>query len=150
MNSSTVFTSIECVTLISDDDTESSEAPAAKVVKDGAPGHIRRPSSIIGTDDGDGRRVSRRKKNKVEYFEISKTGETPAGGVPSGDPTKGTLNAGVQPETRSRKSDQRPSTPTHPTRDPIDPITYKEILTGLEGAAFQSRLPCDKMVSKIF
>lgn len=152
MNSSNVFTSIECVTLISDEsDTESSEAPAAKVVKsvvdkDGSVGHIRRPSSI-GIDDGDGRRVSRRKKTKVEYFEISKTGETPVIGVPTADPTKGTLPAGVQPETRSRKSEHRSSTPTHPTRDPIDPITFKEILTGLEGAAFQSRLPCDKMTS---
>lgn len=152
MNSTNTFTSDECVTLISDEsDTESSEAPAVKVVKttgdkDGAPG-IRVPS-IIGMDDGDGRRVSRRKKTKVEYFEISKTGETPASGVPTDvQSSKATLPAGVQPETRSRKSEHRPSTPTHPTREPIDPITFKEILTGLEGAAFQSRLPCDKMTS---
>lgn len=28
-----------------------------------------------------------------------------------------------------------------------EPIPYKEILTGIEGAAFQSRLPCDEMTS---
>lgn len=146
MNPSNIVTSIECVTLISDESDTESEAPAAKVVKDGVPGHIRRPSSI-GIDDGDGRRVSRRKKTKVEYFEISKTGEAPASGPNVDQPNKATLTAGVQPETRSRKSEHRPSTPTHPTREPIDPITFKEILTGLEGAAFQSRLPCEKMTS---
>lgn len=149
MNPASIFTSIECVTLISDEsDTESSEAPATKIMKsvidkDGATGHIRRPSSI-GMDDVEGRRVSRRKKTKVEYFEISKTtGEAPASGIPSADSGA----AGVQPETRSRKSEPRPSTPIHPAREPIDPVTFKEILTGLEGAAFQSRLPCDKMTS---
>lgn len=170
---SNIITSIECVTLISDEsDTESSEAqPASKIliksrISDGvsATGNLsfnRISSSGGGQVDSEGRRVSRRKKTKVEYFEISKGGDTPS--TAAGQNANTTVIDGsnnnskvattsahpdIRSETRSRKD--RPTTPSVNAtggKDPADPLPYKEILTGLEGAAFQSRLPFEKMTS---
>lgn len=173
-----IFTTIDCVTLISDEsDTESSAEPhhqqPTKFIKSIESGgkDSGRTISASAADDGDGRRVSRRKKTKVEYFEINKSGDPPNTTINGGNnlnnnngdatvttTTKSSLTSiggaggGGQPETRSRKSD-RPSTPINQPMgrsgapEQVDPIPYKEILTGLDGAAFQSRLPCEKMTS---
>lgn len=114
-------------------------------------------------DDSDGRRVSRRRKPKAEIGDTVKIGETTkAGGVGSGnhigeqinDGSKTNVNSQIatsipytdkkfsnnenRAETRSRKRERSPS-PQNVDAKEIDPIPYKEILSGLEGAAFQSR-----------
>lgn len=108
-------TVVECV-LISDSDTEESETKEDK------------------------RRVSRRKKNKVEYSDVGTTSETPKN---ANQP--GITDVKKNFEARARKLDQRSSTPTI-TKE-VDTAMNKEIMNGLEGAVFQSRLPFDKMTS---
>lgn len=108
-------TVIECV-LISDSDTEESETKEDK-------------------------RRSRRKKNKVEYADGAGTTETQK----STNQTPGITDVKKNFESRSRKMEQRSSTPT--VAKEVDTGVNKEIIGGLEGAAFQSRLPFDKMTS---
>ncbi|KAJ6649391.1 Suppressor of variegation 3-3 [Pseudolycoriella hygida] len=109
-------TVIECV-LISDSDTEESETKEDK------------------------RRVSRRKRNKVEYLDVGGTAEA----AKSSNQTPGITDVKKNFETRARKLDHRSNTPT--IAKDVDANMNKEIISGLEGAAFQSRLPFDKMTS---
>lgn len=111
-------TVIECV-LISDSDTEESETKEDK------------------------RRVSRRKKNKVENSDVGATPETQKSSNHA--PMVGITDVKKNFETRGRKLEQRSSTPT--IAKEVDTSMNKEIIGGLEGAAFQSRLPFDKMTS---
>lgn len=111
--------------------------------------------------DAEGRRISRRKKNKVEYFEVAKpSADGSITQIPISSSTDlltsgktFTMVSDIRSDSRTRNKD-RPSTPQNPSTSATtaglkeaDPIPYKEILTGVEGAAFQSRLPCDKMTS---
>lgn len=178
---------IECVTLISDDSDdgdsmEASAAPPAKVIVKSrnsisgigpelssslissshptgrSASMSGLPSGSGGKDvmtDAEGRRISRRKKNKVEYFEVAKTSaEGAITSIPVNASEASILSSGksfpmvsdIRNDTRSRNKD-RPGTPQNASLKEADPIPYKEILTGVEGAAFQSRLPCDKMTS---
>lgn len=111
-NATASNTVIECV-LISDSDTEESETKEDK------------------------RRVSRRKKNKVEYSDT-------ADAQKSTTQTPGINDVKKNFEAR-RKLEHRSSTPT--VAKEADTGVNKEVLGGLEGAAFQSRLPFDKMTS---
>lgn len=105
-------TVIECV-LISDSDTEESETKEDK-------------------------RRSRRKKNKVEYSDVTPDAK-------STNPGPGITDVKKNFESRGRKLEQRSNTPT--IAKEVDTSMNKEIISGLEGAAFQSRLPFDKMTS---
>lgn len=131
---------------------------------------IPRSASMIGMPSGsgkevmtdaEGRRISRRKKNKVEYFEVAKpsadgsitqipiNASSAANLLSSGKAF--TMVPDIRNDSRTRNKD-RPGTPQNASTSAAgikeaDPIPYKEILTGVEGAAFQSRLPCDKMTS---
>lgn len=108
-------------------------------------------------DDGDGRRVSRRRKNKNENSDDGKNIDQSRSGRSNGNdhtndtfknsPNSSTSNtnsdkkygiAENRAETRSRKRERSPSPVPLDLKD-NDPIQYKEILSGLEGAAFQSR-----------
>lgn len=115
-NSGVSNTVIECVTLISDSDTEESETKEDK------------------------RRVSRRKKTKVEYTDTVSAAEPQK----STNQGPGITDVKKNFETRARKLEQRSSTPI---AKEVDTSMNKEIISGLEGAAFQSRLPFDKMTS---
>ena len=127
-----IMTSIECVTLISDESDPEETFEAAQT------------------------RRSRRKKTKVEYFEIPKTDAGPPTNTLIAPLATQVLKDGVlqqsdlKTETRSRIKLDR-YTPPPASKEALekenDPIPYKEILTGLEGAAFQSRLPFEKMTS---
>lgn len=112
-------TVIECV-LISDSDTEESETKEEK------------------------RRVSRRKKNKVENSDVGATPETQKSSNHA-PVMVGITDVKKNFETRGRKLEQRSSTPT--IAKEVDTSMNKEVIGGLEGAAFQSRLPFDKMTS---
>lgn len=178
------ITEIESIILSSDDsDTDDISGIPNKVnISSDKPGHTH--MSVIGgrssSTDTDGRRVSRRRKTRVDYFEASKTNNnsndgsnvdplatsksgsnnfvqtTPVSGSGGSVGSGGGVSefkriSDIRNDTsrnNSRKSD-RPSTPTQdaPTARETEPITYKEIMSGLEGAAFQSRLPFDKMTS---
>lgn len=123
--------------------------------------HMNMIAERSASTDTDGRRVSRRRKTRVDYFEASKTnnnsndGNTDVSSKSSTNanaPTSGATASEVKriseirADRSTRKSD-RPSTPTQETAREAEPIPYKEILSGLEGAAFQSRLPFEKMTS---
>lgn len=102
-------------------------------------------------DDSEGRRISRRRRNRAEN-----EGNGKFDGLNAHDGSK--ANANVQfatsfatnndrkttttennrAETRSRKRERSPSPAVAEVKD-AEPIPYKEILPGLEGAAFQSR-----------
>lgn len=161
---------VECV-LISDEEEDDTHdvklpnKPAAFNTNDTKP-------PIVGhflLDDGDGRRVSRRRKNKNENSDdgvknIDQSRNAAAGrsngndhgndtyknspnshtsnasgdrkfGVASGGGGGGGSGAENRAETRSRKRERTPSPVPIDARE----IQYKEILSGLEGAAFQSR-----------
>ncbi|XP_061393995.1 possible lysine-specific histone demethylase 1 [Musca vetustissima] len=125
-----------------------------------------------GEDSNDGhhdeRRTSRRIKPRVDYTNKTSTttttnaDEKPA--TPSGAAAGAaghhhhSSNASVhsnsekKSDSRSRKSESLKSPYAKEITDPREAAAaaaeaYKEILTGLEGAAFQSRLPFDKMTS---
>lgn len=160
---------IECVLISDEDDDDIPESklankPAAFNTNDTKP-------PIIGhflLDDSDGRRVSRRRKNKNEHSDDGKNidqsrnaagrsnGNDHSNDAYKNSPNSHTSNAsgdrkyGVssggggggggsgaenRAETRSRKRERTPSPVPIDARE----IQYKEILSGLEGAAFQSR-----------
>lgn len=110
-------------------------------------------------DDGEGRRVSRRRKNKNENSDDGKNIDQSRSGRSNGNdhtndnyknsPNSSTSTSNTnsdkkygitenRAETRSRKRERSPSPVPLDSKD-NDPIQYKEILSGLEGAAFQSR-----------
>lgn len=84
-------------------------------------------------------RVSRRKKPKAEDV-----GTTPDA-QKSTNHGPGITDVKKNFEARARKLEQRSNTPT--IAKEVDTSINKEIISGLEGAAFQSRLPFDKMTS---
>ncbi|XP_031624667.1 possible lysine-specific histone demethylase 1 [Contarinia nasturtii] len=163
---------IECV-LISDEDDD--DVPEKTVtVKPGSYSTndikiiVDEPTSNFLLDDSEGRRVSRRvRKNKTDSDDVKNIDQSRGGRSNGNDHTNDTYKnnpisstshtnvekknaygtAENRTETRSRKRERSPSpVPTDNAKD-NDPIQFKEILAGLEGAAFQSRLPFEKMTS---
>lgn len=102
-------------------------------------------SASVSTDENDGRRKSRRRTQKVED---AKANEQKSSEQSNDNSTTKANSAGVnnsekkvnenRAETRSRKR-ERSASPVNAEVKEVDPIPFKEILTGLEGAAFQSR-----------
>uniref|UniRef100_A0A1S4H858 Lysine-specific histone demethylase n=1 Tax=Anopheles gambiae TaxID=7165 RepID=A0A1S4H858_ANOGA len=129
---------VETVTLISDDsDVEMTDIS------------VKRPSK---SESDEGRRTSRRKKVKVGYGDNgAKTNTTarPGSACERGDgvitpdrKAETTTKADAPPTPKSKKREVEEKSATGP-----DPNPYQELMTGLEGAAFQSRLPVDKMTA---
>uniref|UniRef100_A0A182SHE6 SWIRM domain-containing protein n=1 Tax=Anopheles maculatus TaxID=74869 RepID=A0A182SHE6_9DIPT len=126
---------VETVTLISDDsDVEMTDIT------------VKRPSK---SESDEGRRTSRRKKVKVGYGDNgakTNTGTRPGsaceGADASGDrkPEPGPKPDPPTPKSKKREPEEKSATGP-------DPNPYQELMTGLEGAAFQSRLPVDKMTA---
>uniref|UniRef100_A0A182WEJ7 Lysine-specific histone demethylase n=1 Tax=Anopheles minimus TaxID=112268 RepID=A0A182WEJ7_9DIPT len=135
--SGTTMEAVETVTLISDDsDVEMTEIS------------VKHPSK---SESDEGRRTSRRKKVKVGYGDNgAKTNTTtrPGSACEGGDPSgpgdrKGEGTTKPDPPTpKSKKRETDEKSASGP-----DPNPYQELMTGLEGAAFQSRLPVDKMTA---
>lgn len=150
---------VECV-VISDEDED--DAVAAKVLTNNVKTNFN-PSNDSrnaheqfersSNDDSEGRRVSRRRKNRAENDGNGKFDATTpthdgtkvnpnaqfASSIPNSD--KKPISSENRAETRSRKRERSPS-PAMPEIKEVEPIPYKEILPGLEGAAFQSRYFC--------
>lgn len=146
---------VECV-LISDEDED--DAVSTKVLTNNVKTNFT-PSNDIrnvheqfersSNDDSEGRRISRRRRNRVENdgngkFDASTTHDGPKVNTNAqfatriaNDDKKTTITEN-RAETRSRKRERSPS-PAVPEVKDVEPIPYKEILPGLEGAAFQSR-----------
>uniref|UniRef100_A0A182JV42 Lysine-specific histone demethylase n=1 Tax=Anopheles christyi TaxID=43041 RepID=A0A182JV42_9DIPT len=129
---------VETVTLISDDsDVEMTDIT------------VKRPSK---SESDEGRRTSRRKKVKVGYGDNgakTNTGVRPGSACESGDgivtpdrKTEATTKPDPPPTPKSKRREAEEKSATGP-----DPNPYQELMTGLEGAAFQSRLPVDKMTA---
>ncbi|XP_017490597.1 PREDICTED: possible lysine-specific histone demethylase 1 isoform X3 [Rhagoletis zephyria] len=152
---------IECVTLISDDSDVEEMSPKRKAPT--SVGGSGTPSKIKYDDDsndaqggaaGDERRTSRRNKPKVDYYNKPTGGNTDSGDKPS-TPSSSSATGGVERRSESSKTRKTETTRSPFPKEITDPReaaaaaaeAYKEILTGLEGAAFQSRLPFDKMTS---
>lgn len=148
---------VECVVLSDDSDIELCDVTLpARISSGGSLKSAHVNSSIKSSggiksdgDDGDGRRMSRRRRPKVEYFEnaAKKDVEASGGSVASnaGIASSGNINIGTKISDKVRKSEPVPGKDPMYTRMPDD--YYKNILIGLEGAAFQSRLPFEKMTS---
>ncbi|XP_052901743.1 possible lysine-specific histone demethylase 1 [Anopheles moucheti] len=135
-DSGTAMEAVETVTLISDDsDVEMTDIS------------VKRPSK---SESDEGRRTSRRKKVKVGYGDngaktntTARPGSACEGGDPSGTGDRkgdGTKPDPPTPKSKKRETDEKLATGP-------DPNPYQELMTGLEGAAFQSRLPVDKMTA---
>lgn len=167
------ITEIESI-ILSSDESETEDGTPAKLTISSRSGrssfggaedksgsvHMNLIAERSASTDTDGRRVSRRRKTRVEYFEASKTNANSNDGntdvssksstnapPPGAVATEAKRVSEVRGDRSTRKSD-RPSTPTQETTTrEAEPIPYKEILSGLEGAAFQSRLPFEKMTS---
>lgn len=151
---------IECVTLISDDsDAEPSPKRKPATVANLNSSAIKKYAGDEDSNDAqrtaEERRTSRRIKPRVDYTNKNNAANneekpsTPSANVGHAGQSS---NSDKKPENRHKKSD---SIRGPFAKDPADPReaaaaaaeAYKEILTGLEGAAFQSRLPFDKMTS---
>ncbi|XP_026733503.1 lysine-specific histone demethylase 1A-like isoform X1 [Trichoplusia ni] len=100
--------------------------------------------------------MSRRKRAKVETRELeeklkqddSESDQSEKSKITSSSPT----SVGGRRESSSSRTadakDKKEESKTEDTKnDDIEEINYKEMLNSLEGAAFQSRLPFDKMSS---
>lgn len=156
---------VECVLISDEDDDDAASAPtkglaqikmANNHINDNKNSNDKDTNSIssgdrassLGIDDSDGRRVSRRRKNKTEHFEVVKS-EQIDNSVNSKSSVVNQITTTIpkdekkfnienRAETRSRKRERSGSPQTTDIKE-VDPIPYKEILSGLEGAAFQSR-----------
>uniref|UniRef100_A0A182MT00 Lysine-specific histone demethylase n=1 Tax=Anopheles culicifacies TaxID=139723 RepID=A0A182MT00_9DIPT len=136
-DSGTTMEAVETVTLISDDsDVEMTDIS------------VKRPSK---SESDEGRRTSRRKKVKVGYGDNgakTNTAVRPGSACEGGDPAgpgdrkgEGTTKPDPPtPKSKKRETDEK-------SAGGPDPNPYQELMTGLEGAAFQSRLPVDKMTA---
>lgn len=155
MSAVTGSNDVECV-LISDEDED--DAVTAKVLTSNGRTNFNSSNDArnvheqferSSNDDSEGRRISRRRRNRVEN-----DGNGKLDGATQNDGPKVSANANFttsfsnadkktavtenRAETRSRKRERSPS-PVVPEVKDVEPIPYKEILPGLEGAAFQSR-----------
>ena len=149
---------IECVLISDEDDDDVPEKTVSiKSASYSSNVAVDEQSANYLLDDGDGRRVSRRvRKNKNENDDVKNIDQSRSGrngndhtnDTYKNSPNSSTANANVdkkygtaenRAETRSRKRERTPS-PTPTDNKDNDPIQFKEILAGLEGAAFQSRL----------
>uniref|UniRef100_A0A1B0DPR5 Uncharacterized protein n=1 Tax=Phlebotomus papatasi TaxID=29031 RepID=A0A1B0DPR5_PHLPP len=148
---------MDCVTVISDDSdvevttlseitiTRIPAKPRPSLVQaEGAdPGASSGAQAFEGREESDGRRMSRRKKAKVEYF-----GEGASGSAEAKTGAMGRVEAKSEQRTRGKRDRSvSPSKDSDSKDAPDDEPSFKDILTGLEGAAFQSRLPYEKMTS---
>ncbi|KAK9679833.1 hypothetical protein QE152_g39682 [Popillia japonica] len=105
--------------------------------------------------------MSRRKKAKVEYKEmeekysnleednVSDTSEKPKSLTPDKKLNTATSSKAPKKDTNKRedyRKDDDKRRDQEPDSELDDPVV-KELFSGLEGAAFQSRMPFDKMTS---
>lgn len=103
--------------------------------------------------------MSRRKRAKVENRELdeklkqedSESDQSERSKVTSPSPTsvagrRGSSSSRTADNNKEPKKEEKAS-PEDPKSDDVEEINYKEMLNSLEGAAFQSRLPFDKMSS---
>lgn len=162
------------IVLISDEEEDdASERPSTTTIKPGTAAantnenknFQEQSSNSYNLDDlsgGDGRRVSRRRKNKNENgddtkndtknVEHSRAGRSSSN---SNDHVNDTSNkhsatsaysnerkygnAENRAETRNMRKRERSPSPVAADVKETESISYKEVLSGLEGAAFQSR-----------
>lgn len=129
-------TEIETVLLISDEsDCEMVEISPIK------PKTPASNSNQQLNNSDDGRRMSRRKKQKVEYVSTPGTSAQV-----SNTEKKPELKTDAKPRKRENSDSPLIKDAADKIKETSEEI-YKSILTGLEGAAFQSRLPFEKMTS---
>ncbi|XP_065074344.1 possible lysine-specific histone demethylase 1 [Ochlerotatus camptorhynchus] len=124
---------IETVTIISDDsDIEMTEFTPKGNRRTG-PGS----NQTEGKDGEEGRRISRRKKPKVEYSDTKPTNSMDASNSEKKPEAK------IEPKVKKRETEAT----AKDEKGEVDPNPHREIMAGLEGAAFQSRLPFEKMTA---
>lgn len=159
MTSMNLSNDMECV-LISDEEEDDAAAPIKASVKNISLGNFvnknvadkddRAASASI--DDSDGRRMSRRRKNKTDPGDLPKGGEGPKLTAEPNSDGGNNIDKKTnenRAETRSRKR-ERSGSPANADSKEAEPIPFKEILTGLEGAAFQSRYESQLCLKSIF
>ncbi|XP_053684812.1 possible lysine-specific histone demethylase 1 [Sabethes cyaneus] len=135
LNASSTMQEIETVTIISDDsDVEMTDVTSRTKARIG-PGP-NQTDNKDGDESTEGRRISRRKKPKVEYCDTKPTNSTD-----STSEKKPEMK--VEPKVKKRD----PELTVKDEKGESEPNPHREILTGLEGAAFQSRLPFEKMTA---
>lgn len=137
MSVNPVQNEIETVLLISDE--SDCEMVEILPIKPKTPVSNNSNQQLANSDDG--RRMSRRKKPKVEYVATPGT---------SGQVSNTEKKPELKTDTKPRKRENSDSPLIKDAADKIKETSeeiYKSILTGLEGAAFQSRLPFEKMTS---
>lgn len=148
MASMNLSNDMECV-LISDEEEDDAAAPIKASVKNTSLGNFVNKNAVdkderaasASIDDSEGRRMSRRRKNKTDPADLPKSGEAPKVTVEPNSDGGNNIDKKTnenRAETRSRKR-ERSGSPTNADTKEAEPIPFKEILTGLEGAAFQSR-----------
>ncbi|KAJ2951204.1 hypothetical protein O0L34_g5597 [Tuta absoluta] len=104
--------------------------------------------------------MSRRKRARIETRELdavlkqqddSESDQSDRSKVTSSSPTslggRRESSSSRNTDTKDSKKDEKPVVIEEARPDDIEEINYKEMLNSLEGAAFQSRLPFDKMSS---
>lgn len=151
---------IDCV-LISDEDDDDIQETTATMAAASMKPTASRPAEMrvysddtnVSFDEMDGRRVSRRRRNRNTDTTDGRSNGSGNDHIENYKPNASTSAIKEEKkfvtqenrETRSRKRERSPST------GPVDmkeneSVTYKEILSGLEGAAFQSRCVIDESI----
>lgn len=159
----TVLEPIECVTLISDDsdaepspkrkaNTNNAQQSANPIGASGGPIAAIKKYADDDSNDGptgaDERRTSRRNKPRVDYTNKANSSNaedklnTPSSSLANAG---GYLNSDKKSDSKAKKSETSRSPFPKDAADPREAAAvaaeaYKEILTGLEGAAFQRYL----------
>nr|XP_019552721.2 possible lysine-specific histone demethylase 1-like [Aedes albopictus] len=126
---------IETVTIISDDsDIEMTEFTPKGKGKAGTAGQTEQ-----NKDAEEGRRISRRKKPRVEYSDTR----------PTTNSSSDAANSEKKPEAKieAKVKKREPDPPVKDEKGEEGSNPHREIMAGLEGAAFQSRLPFEKMTA---
>lgn len=178
MSSINLTNEVDCVVISDEDDDDlavSTKVSGKSTSSDdfvSKGGHEKTATSFLGIrsfissmSENDGRRTSRRRKNKGDTIEILKEGEPAAKVMVTESTTTATTTTDSggtnmidkklienRAETRSRKRERSGSpTPQPPATETKEnePIPFKEILTGLEGAAFQSRYDRAQIICRI-
>lgn len=150
--------------LISDEDEDDALEKPSPTTRPGAGSsneskvHNQDQTPNFASDDGDRRRVSRRRKNRNENtdeIKDTKNNEQSRAGRSNSNSNDHTNDSSKnssstnsyerkyghnenRAETRSRKRERSPSPIVADVKE-TESISYKEVLSGLEGAAFQSR-----------